>query len=162
MCVIVDNSVSHHVFSDTPSEAAKRILDRIESGRLRFVAGGQLLHELKGNATFRIWMREALQQGTARRIGPDKVTERAKLLRQNTQLRSNDSHVIALAQLTGARLLFSDDKALNHDFRNINLIHSPSGSVYTTLNNRTRSFTPEHAEILSRDNLCGASNISPT
>lgn len=162
MCVIVDNSVSHHVFTDNPSEAAQRLLNWIDSGQSRFVAGGKLLHELKGNSTFKIWMNEALKRGTARRIGPARVTARVKVLQQNNQLRSNDTHVIALAQLTGARLLFSDDKALNRDFENPNLIHSPNGSVYTTLGDSTKSFTPKHAELLRRDDLCSASCISAT
>ena len=160
MCVIVDNSVSHHVFTATPSEAAQQLLKWIDSGQSRFVVGGQLLHELKGNSTFRSWMNEALKRGTARRIGPAKVTARVRILRQNSQMRSNDTHVIALAQLSGARLLFSDDRALNRDFENTDLIHSPNGSVYTTLGDSAKSFTPEHAELLRRDNLCSASCIS--
>lgn len=162
MCVIIDNSVSHHVFSDKPSEAAQRLLDRINSGRIRFVTGGHNLSELRRNLEFKSWVQEALRRGTAAKANLGRVNELTSALEQTAQLRSNDAHVIALAQLTGARLLFSDDRKLNRDFENPNHIDNPSGSVYTTLSNKAKSFTCEHAEILARHNLCGSANLSPT
>ncbi|MYH42126.1 MAG: hypothetical protein F4017_01170 [Acidimicrobiaceae bacterium] len=47
--------------------------------------------------------------------------------------RSDDHHVIALAQISGARLLFSNDKDLHKDFKNRQLIDQPTGTVYSTL-----------------------------
>ena len=43
---------------------------------------------------------------------------------------SDDPHVIALAQESGARLLCSLDEALHTDFTNPRLINAPRGHVY--------------------------------
>ncbi len=43
--------------------------------------------------------------------------------------KSNDPHIIALAKVSGARLLCSHDEALGSDFTNVKLI-KPRGKVY--------------------------------
>ena len=43
---------------------------------------------------------------------------------------SNDFHIIALAQLAGARMLYSRDRELHQDFRNSKLVDRPRGKVY--------------------------------
>ena len=63
--------------------------------------------------------------------------------------RSDDHHVIALAQISGARMLFSNDGALQQDFKNIKLIDQPPGTVYSTLrskalNSRRRAQLRQH------------------
>ena len=44
---------------------------------------------------------------------------------------SNDQHVIALAIVSGARLLYSNDRRLQRDFKDRRLI-DPPGKVYST------------------------------
>ena len=74
-----------------------------------------------------------------------------KLL-QEERCRSNDTHVIALAQISGARLLYSNDIALHEDFGNKRLIDKPRGKVYST--NRHKDFTNAHERLLNNRNLC--------
>ena len=155
MCAIVDKNVVGEVFTHNQSEAGKMFLQWVNSGQSRLVVGGHLLYELSQCARANDWIKEALNRGTARRINAGRVTTREKLLKQNNRLRSNDSHVIALAQLSGARLLYSNDKKLSRDFLDSNLVHSPRGDVYTTVNDESKQFTQDHAEILGRENLCG-------
>ena len=45
---------------------------------------------------------------------------------------SNDLHVLALAQVSGARLLYSNDLSLHQDFGNRDLISRPRGKIYST------------------------------
>ncbi len=45
-------------------------------------------------------------------------------------LTSNDAHVIALARVSGARILFCRDTALEKDFRNPSVINNPRGKIY--------------------------------
>jgi predicted nucleic acid-binding protein len=45
-------------------------------------------------------------------------------------LRSNDSHVIALALASGARLLYSRDQALIQDFKDQRFVRRPRGKCY--------------------------------
>ena len=48
-------------------------------------------------------------------------------------LKSDDPHIIALALVNGARLLYSNDLALQKDFRNAKLVSKPKGKIYTTV-----------------------------
>lgn len=48
------------------------------------------------------------------------------------ELRSNDAHILALARLSGARILYSKDKRLHEDFKNPSIIRG--GMVYTSRN----------------------------
>ena len=48
---------------------------------------------------------------------------------------SDDPHILALAVVSGARLLYSNDRLLQHDFKNPALINQPRGKVYSTLYN---------------------------
>ena len=71
-------------------------------------------------------------------------------------LQSNDAHVIALAQLSGARLLYTNDGDLQKDFRNKNLVDNPEGKVYSTEaeKNPNKEFRPAHKRLLGRNDLC--------
>ena len=85
------------------------------------------------------------------------VGTRTDELDQSGSLESDDPHVIALAQLSGARLLYSNDAALQRDFRSPQLINSPRGRVYSTdpERNPTKRFTTAHRDLLNRRDLCG-------
>ncbi len=80
------------------------------------------------------------------------MDEREEKLLQEETCRSNDTHVIALAQISGARLLYSNDMALHKDFRNKSLIDKPRGKVYST--NKRKDFTSAQEKLLNDRNLC--------
>ena len=65
--------------------------------------------------------------------------------------RSNDQHVIALAQVSGARLLYANDGDLQRDFKKKALIGSPRGKVYST--KKHPELRPHHKQLLRR-NTC--------
>lgn len=155
MCAIVDTMVASEVFSDTPSDAGRHLREWINSGQNRLIVGGHLLYELKKNKDVYAWIQEALIRGNAKKFNPHRVTKKEKELKKHNRLRSDDGHTIALAQLSGARLLFSNDLALQRDFLDGKLIHSPFGNVYTTVHDKSKSFTPKHASLLETENLCG-------
>ena len=115
------------------------------------MVGGRLLEELN-KTTARNWTRQAILAG---RITPENktmVSGRTTELVNNQLCKSNDPHVIALAQISGARLLYSNDNTLQDDFQDKNLLDNPRGKVYTTLVNR--HVTPAHESLLRRRNLC--------
>ena len=66
-------------------------------------------------------------QGKVRRFPLSKV---AQYYPAGVKIRSNDSHIIALALASGARLLYTDDKRLAKDFQNPEIIGNPAGEVY--------------------------------
>ena len=81
------------------------------------------------------------------------VNARTEELQAEAALRSDDPHVIALAQVSGSRLLYSNDRALQQDFRDKALIDNPRGSVYSTL--RSKKFTRSRKDqLVARNELC--------
>lgn len=150
MCAIIDANVSSEVFGRNQSEAGREFLRRINSESLRLVVGGKLLSELAEVGGAREWMQQAIQSARIRVEEEDVVTSRAEELHKNHECRSDDPHIIALAQISGARLLYSNDRKLQDDFTDSLLIHSPRGKVYST--SRSSKLTKTHRNLLSNLN----------
>lgn len=152
MCAILDNSVVHKVFGENRPEAGEAFFDWINSGKGSLVAGGKLLEELDGTTAFREWRAQAVQAGRIRLVEDQDVEDKTELLTREEECRSNDQHVIALAQVSGARLLYSDDGKLHADFKNGRLISHPRGAIYSTKN--SDNLTPAQRKLLRRADIC--------
>ena len=109
------------------------------------VLGGKLLTELTGgddqtgSKNFRKWLLQARRFGFVIEPEGDVHGETVSLeatvdQRGNALCRSNDTHVLALARVSGARLLFANDGALIEDFQDNDILRRPSGKVYPTTN----------------------------
>ena len=147
MCAIIDNNVVHEAFGDRRTEAGTKFREWLDRGGSPLVVGGKLLDELDGNATFREWRSTAAQYGRVQRVRDQAVRSKADELQASRACKSNDHHVIALAQLSGARLLYSNDSDLHADFSNPALINGPRGRVYST--KERQSFGPAHRHLLT-------------
>ena len=159
MCAIVDANVANDVFGDSPAPAGERFLNWVNRGSGRLVGGGKLLRELeRGSPGFRQWAITGIIQGKMLMVDDDAVNTRTDELDGSGNLASDDPHVIALAQLSGARLLYSNDAALQRDFRSAQLLNNPRGRVYSTdpERNPTKRFTTAHRDLLNRRDLCVA------
>ena len=141
----------HEVVGPSSTAAGKGFRDWVMRGRMRLVAGGGLLQEL-AKTPARDWVREAISAGRMRTVGKDKVNAKTDELERLGACGSNDAHVIALAQISGARLLYTNDRALQRDFNCKSLIDSPRGKVYSTTVNK--AFTTAHKRLLARRDLC--------
>ena len=151
MCAIVDVNVSNEVFGSNRPDAGERFFRRLSSGSLHLVVSRKLLAELNyGNA--QTWIQQGLLAGTVRMEATGMVDNKEKELTREGKCISNDTHIIALAQISGARLLYSNDTALHDDFGNKDLIDKPRGKVYST--NQHKDFTRGHAGLLNSRNLC--------
>lgn len=150
MCAIVDANVAHEVFGENAPPAGVRFLNWISNGNGRLVIGGLLMSELASSSSgFRAWAVQAQLSGRLR------VANKTAALSEAGACKSNDHHVIALAQVSGARLLYSNDRDLQDDFRDKGLIDNPSGSVYSTL--RTKRFAKSHRDLIGgRRNFCAS------
>ena len=152
MCAILDNDVAHQVFGRDRPPAGVAFRRWIDSGRGQLVVGGQLRRELAATQAFRLWLQQALLEGRARSVNDSEVEKRATDLRQAGVCRSNDPHVVALAQLSNARLLYSNDDDLRQDFGNKTLIDRPRGKVYST--KQSNDFQKSHERLLNQRRLC--------
>lgn len=151
MCAIVDNNVRSEVFGDTQTEAGKFFLDSLGRNR-QLVVGGKLLQELSEYENFRRWLSVALGAGQAKLVDEEEVESETRSLQSQAQCRSNDEHIIALARVSRARLLFTNDLDLQKDFTNYRLISTPRGKIYTTV--QSQRLTPAHKNLLKRTDLC--------
>ena len=152
MCAIVDASVVHEVFQPGRSEAGAKFFDWINRGRGRVMAGGKLPEELSKTQSFLEWAREAVQSGRMERVDDGEVDALAARLRNGNRCESDDHHVIALARIGGARLLYSNDRDLQKDFKNRALINDPRGKVYST--SEKPDFEARHRKLLGNKTLC--------
>ena len=132
MCAILDANVVHEVFGDNRPRAGIEFLDWIDKGRIPLVFGGKLLDELTVNIRFRVWLRQAVVSGRARVVNYARVSNKTETLRYLNECQSNDHHVLALAQISHARLLYSNDHKLIRDFKEKSIIDKPRGTVYST------------------------------
>ena len=152
MCAILDNNVVHEVFGSNRSPAGKAFFDWIDTGSGNLVVGGKLLRELDETRAFREWRQQAGTAGRLRRFNDEAVNDRTEKLKEKSVCRSNDEHVIALAQVGKARLLYSNDAALQEDFDDKKLIDNPRGKVYST--RLGGNFRDSHKNLLKMRNLC--------
>ena len=107
------------------------------------------------NCPFNQWLRVALRPtvANARQIADEVVCAEIRVLKEQGIYRSDDEHVLALAGVSGARLLFTNDPALEKDFKNRRIINSGKGRgrVYTTRPTEQRphkNVTSTHKRLL--------------
>lgn len=155
MCAIVDNNVANEVFGSRPPEAGKRFRHWLSDRNGRLVVGGKLLEELKGNGGFREWFQENGLSGRLRQVKRSQVEAEERRIRKVNLCQSDDEHVVALALVSGARLLYTNDAALIKDFKNRQIVANPNGKIYTTA--RSNKFTSTHRKLLALRNLCSRS-----
>ena len=157
MCAILDNSARDEVFGDTPTERGLVFHEWLDKGRGRLVIGGtKLRHELAGSsgqqpgsANFRKWLPAAIRLGRVSQWDDQEVDNVATALAEQGVCQSDDPHVVALARASGARLLYTVDRALQQDFTNPIIIANPRGKIYPTA--RYRDFLNNRRNR----NLCG-------
>ena len=154
MCGVVDNDVAFEVFGDRRTGAGKGFRDWLDHRRGSLAVGGALLDELAANGKFREWYARNIQSGLILQIGRDRIAPVQRRLKREDRCKSNDTHVLALAIASGARLLYTNDNLLMDDFRNRNIVPGPPGKIYTTRDRK--NFRPAHKKLLGMKNLCRA------
>lgn len=146
MCLIVDTNVASLVFAKYPESDFTPIIDWLTKKDGRLVIGGRLLLELEKLEGVRRFIRSLLQAGRARRISDSDVEIEQKAVIGLNECKSNNFHVIALARVSGARVLCSHDSALHSDFKNKKLITNPRGRIYQNV---------KHVRLLCHTESCG-------
>ena len=135
MCLIVDANVASLVFAPTGTNdfaPVHRALVRLETTACH---GGKLTREYVVLGSLLRVLREFDRKGSLRKI-PDADVDRAEhMVVREGRCRSNDPHIIALARVSGVRLLCSHDQDLHSDFTDPAIL-SPRGSVYQKRHHR--------------------------
>jgi hypothetical protein len=129
MCLILDTDIIHKVFPN-PAEDFEPVHEALTSGKAKLVYGGELGREYQRMVQFRRFLLRLDQQGVAKKFPDTIVDAKAENLRQEGRCQSNDPHILALAIVSGVRLLCSEDEALGSDFTNPRILAAPRGNVY--------------------------------
>ena len=158
MCAIIDANVAHEVFGSNRPEAGQKFFEWVTTGIGRLVVGGKLLEELdKSSNGFRAVGQQLLFAGRMKIVDEGIVNAKTDQLLNEGLCGSDDQHIIALAQVSGARLLYTDDGDLQKDFKDRRLIDDPQGKIYPARGDgrfRDGSFQDSHKRLLKRRNLC--------
>ena len=154
MCAIVDNNVASEVFGRNPPAAGKHFRRWLGGRNGRLAVGGRLLEELRGNSDFREWFQQNELSGQLLQVSAEEVDQQERRIKRTGLCASDDEHVLALALVSGARLIYTNDAALIADFKNRGIVANPRGKVYSTVENN--EVTSAHRRLLADRTLCRA------
>lgn len=161
MCAIVDASVCGEIFGENRNAASRYFLDWLTNGSGRLVMGGKLKAELLHRGLDE-WLREALRAGRVFEQQDERINQETLAIQRDGQCRSDDPHVLALARISGARLLYTNDYALQEDFADPGILSGQErGRIYTTVAGRRQPRDQQggrlrdtHRRLLRRRDLC--------
>lgn len=129
MCLIIDCNTVHRIFPLPHADFAP-LVAALQRGDAKLVCGGELKREYQRMENFWRYFISLDRQGRARLVNDSKVDQETTRQRQRNVCTSDDQHVIALAVVSGARLLCSGDNLLCDDFRNPRIVANPRGNIY--------------------------------
>jgi hypothetical protein len=127
MCLIIDANVAHE-FNAPMTDDAKPIQRWIDKRKGQIAIGGQLTKELT-KTKLRSLLLELYRANIAVVYNKEKLEAEEKAVSRLGLCESNDVHVLALARVSGARVVFSKDGPLATDFTNVRIV-TPRGRVY--------------------------------
>jgi hypothetical protein len=130
MCVIVDACVATKVFVATNDPDLMKIRTLMLTRKLVVVYGGELAREYAKVRAVAHVVKLLDQAGIARKYNDKAVDDEDQQVKKLNLCVSNDTHVIALARVAGARMLCSADQGLHADFKTKKLIDKPRGRIY--------------------------------
>jgi hypothetical protein len=144
MCAIIDANVIGDFFSATTGRRFSPFLDWLEKDGC-VVFGGRNKQELAKSGRMLTLLAEWKRSGNAREVDDRDVLAEERGIAG--QCRSDDPHVIALARVSGARILvLSKDRLLEQDFHDPALVNHPRGRIYKSAS---------HRNLLHHDPSCG-------
>ena len=155
MCIIIDVHRVDFVFGNATSEAELIIARRILKRTLGLAAGGtRYFREMSKSVShdgqrlfLEFWRRPDQPVPSDPRLQSEIDAAEQRLI-DSRECESCDEHIIAIALMTGARLLFSGDLPLGRDFRNRQIVDPPGRVVPEGADRR------QMEQILDRNAIC--------
>ena len=144
MCAILDANSWPEVFSSDKPPAGEAFRDWLRRQRGFLVLGGKLRTEVTTGVKRKLQIQQLQLSGTVVPIPDAPVNAAETALKADGSCVSDDQHIIALAQVSGARLLYSKDRALHSDFTNPKILSR--GKVYSTMS--STELTDSHRRLL--------------
>ena len=124
MCVVLDSNKIGDFLKPKPD--MKPIHNWLENknGKLVYSNHPKIEKEIKSHRGMFSFLREKRRSGRAKMVERELVEEeittiKAKANKQRYKLKSNDIHIVALAEVSATKLLCSKDKNLHKDFKKV-------------------------------------------
>lgn len=137
MWIIVDNDISVDFFIQKKETDYAPVYKWLNAGKGKIVYGGKNRDELVQHADVASELIDLDQAGRAYYEKDSRLLSLIEsLLCSNSDYKCNDCHVLALARLSGCRILCSNDKALCGDFGKRALLGDSRGRVYKNNSHR--------------------------
>ena len=135
MCIIIDTNKMPAFLKGPSSEDMQPIHTwlSIRGGSFVYTTYGTYGEELK---TVKDRLSVYVRNGHAHLVDKSKIIPEENKLQAIDKHKSNDIHILALARASGARLLYTGDKALMVDFRKREIINNPKGKIYSGSRNK--------------------------
>lgn len=130
MCAIIDANVAGLFFLNPNHQDFSALRKWIFSGAGAMVTGGENLSELRKVTAAIPFLAELQRGGRLHVASPKEVAAEQKIVQKLGLCASDDAHVLALARVSGARLVCTHDGALQADFKTKLLIDAPRGKVF--------------------------------
>jgi hypothetical protein len=125
MCIIIDANAVGDL--SAPTDDGKPVLKWLLKGKGRLIIGGRLKLELARTGLLTRTLAVLDQAGRLKRLDDEKVRSMAASIANLCC--SNDSQVVAVALLSGCRLIYTKDHNLQKDMKNRKII-KPTASIY--------------------------------
>ncbi len=131
MCLILDANI-FSAFLDPKNDDMKPVRDWLHKmGNIVYSPTETLEKELNKSLKMVNYFKFLSGSGQLTRIPKKKVEDTEISLKKEKELKSNDAHIIALALVSGAKLLVSGDEDLHTDFKKI-----VKGKIYQNKNHK--------------------------
>lgn len=113
-------------FKAPASNHAPEIVKKVTENKIAVAVGGKLLREL-ALTHIRDLLVEWRRSGRLKTF-PDSDVDKEEEQFKKRKLKSDDPHILALAVVSGARLLYTEDNLLIKDFKNKDFLN-PKGKI---------------------------------
>jgi predicted nucleic acid-binding protein len=127
MCIIIDANIAHKLIAEENMDA-EPIRKWLITGRGKIATGWLNKEELE-RCSFRPLFQQFILAGRVTEYRAALIKDAHAALNMG-DLQSNDAHIIALAKVSNSRVVFSDDRALQADFKSAKFLTNPRGKVY--------------------------------
>lgn len=148
MCLILDTNRFGDVLSETTKEEYKPLLlwltDPYGDGAV-VLGGSKYRGELGKHRKAIDFFVKLSQAGRLREVDDKAVNAEAARIEKAKACESDDEHVIALARVSGARVVCTEDQDLFEDVKDKGLLDKPRGRVYRDAS---------HKKLLHHDSKC--------
>ncbi len=129
MCLIVDANTAVEFFCGTDARVAD-LRDAVFSGRCCVIYGGTLLEEYGRIDKARRVVLALDRAGRAQAVPDGPVAAQTRKFAESGKLESDDPHILALAVLSGSRLLHSFDRSFAQGFYQPGACHISARKSY--------------------------------